>query len=90
MSERITTRRLAATVELLARATGHAFASSYSADPEAWTLDVMNPGDGKTYAIESGHGSRRPLGDRRWRARELYDACHFALRAVEAAKERRP
>lgn len=45
-------------------------------------LDSMNPGDGRTYAVETDRGER-PFGHRRWRADELGEVLYAIEKACE-------
>jgi hypothetical protein len=96
--ERVTRKQLVSMTGQLAAACGKKWGKSWvkqsdTCDAHAvigcWYLDIMNPGDGTTYAVEeittAGGGVARPLGERRHTARELASALRVALDAVRLA-----
>ncbi len=89
---RISREHLELCTALVAKQCGRHMAESYD-DVGGWTLDSMNPGDGRTYAIEgittAGGGTTRPLGNRRFTARELEAALYMASTAIELAERAR-
>lgn len=99
--ERITRVNVDRLIERLNIVAGRPLGPSTRGDDGHWRasvghffLDSMNPGDGRTYALDEytneAGGVRRPITERRFKARELYWMLEAAVWGVELGLNHRP
>lgn len=83
MTERTSKALVQSAFARLAEACGKRIATG-PGDAGAWELHRAFNGWEIREIVTPGGGYRMPLGDRQLSASAMYDACHFAIRAIEA------